>query len=555
MITHLFIKNFALIDELHIDFFEGFSTITGETGAGKSIILGALGLALGARADLRSLKNPNEKAVIELTLRLESASFKALFEGEDLEFEAENIFRREILPTGKSRAFVNDSPVRIEVLSGLAQRLVDVHSQHDNILLRDQDFQLFLIDRFANNAPVLATYGVAFKNWQQLLREQQALLKDETTVGGDLDYLNFLSDELAAAQLKIGEAELLEQEIGRLSNQEETLQRIAGALQSLDEGELCINAQLGTTIQQLRPMGRYNPNVQNLLDRLESVYIETKDIANELQLEANEGFDPTHLEQLNQRLTLIQNLLQKHRVEDVAALLEKQTGLNEQLFEADRREVRKKSIQAELDTAWTAVLETAAALRLTRGNVAPKLEGRVNEILAALNMKDAALNIRLTEQSTPVASGMDALFFEFAPNKGMPPSPLHKIASGGEISRVTLALKAILSESKELPTIIFDEVDTGISGETAGKVARILQAMGKRMQVVAITHLPQIAAAGAYQYRVFKETDAAVTTTHLEQIPHEHRVTELARLLGGNTPSEAARENAKALLGEFAPKP
>jgi DNA repair protein RecN (Recombination protein N) len=551
MITQLYIKNFALIDELHIDFKPGFSTITGETGAGKSIILGALGLALGARADLKSLKNSDEKAVVELTLQLEPATFKPIFESEEIDFELESIFRREILPGGKSRAFVNDSPVKIEVLSNLAQRLVDVHSQHDNILLRDQDFQLFLMDRFAENQEALAAYKGAYQNWQQLLREQQQLVKDELTLGGDWDYLNFLSDELTAAQLKVGEDLELEQEIGRLSNQEESLQRLSGALQLLDAAETGVLPQIAVVIQLLRPVARFNKEVENIVERLESVQIELKDVQSEMQLQEDEGFDPVHLEQMNQRLTLIQNLLHKHRVEDVAGLMERQTQLSDQLFEADRRATRKKVIEAEIVEARAQLENFASNLRERRQAVAPLLANRVNEILAALNMKTAALQVELTPLSHPKENGMDAISFDFAPNKGMASAPLHKIASGGEISRVTLALKAILSESKQLPTIIFDEVDTGISGDTAGKVARILQEMGRRMQVVAITHLPQIAAAGNHQYKVYKTIEAGITTTQLALIPETERVEELSRLLGGNTPSDAAKANAVALLAEF----
>lgn len=551
MITQLYIKNFALIDELQIEFKSGFSTITGETGAGKSIILGALGLALGARADLKSLKNPEEKAVVELTLQLDAGTFKPIFEAEEIDFELESIFRRELLPSGKSRAFVNDSPVKIEILSLLAQRLVDVHSQHDNILLRDQDFQLFLIDRFAENQEALGAYKTAYQNWQQLQKEQQQLLKEESTIGGDWDYLNFLSEELAAAQLKAGEELQLEQEIGRLSNQEESLQRLSGAMQLLDAAETGVLPQMATLLQMLRPVARYNKEVEQITERLASVQIELNDIKNEIQLQEEEGFDPAVLDQMNQRLTLIQNLLHKHRVEQVVDLLERQEQLSQQLFEADRRSSRKKVIEAEIAEAKEHLMQCAAKLREKRLAVAPLLSNRVNEILGTLNMKSAALQVDLTALTYPKENGMDGISFEFAPNKGMAPAPLHKIASGGEISRVTLALKAILSESKQLPTIIFDEVDTGISGETAGKVARILQEMGRRMQVVAITHLPQIAAAGSHQYKVYKTIEGGLTTTHLSLIPAVERVEELSRLLGGNAPSEAAKANAEALLAEF----
>jgi DNA repair protein RecN (Recombination protein N) len=552
MITQLYIRNYALISELQISFNRGFSTITGETGAGKSIILGALGLALGERADQKTLRNPEEKAVIELTVHLDAGIFKPLFEDAGLDFEPETILRREIMPNGKTRAFVNDAPARLEAIQQIAGRLADIHSQHDTMLLRDDRFQLFLIDRMADNQSLITTFENAYSNWQKLLAEARNLRKVDGAVGGDYDYLSFLNDELEQAQLRLGEEVELEQEIDRLSNAEDTQQRLAHVYGMLNEGDQSALSILQIMVSQLRPAARFDAAVENWLERLETTVIELRDLAVELSARGEELPDLSQLEALNARFSQLQHLFKKHQVMDTRTLMEKHDAIAAQLDAAALKSKRLEKIESEIHSAFEILVNCAAELTKSRQAVIPMLTDKIHALLGDLNMPDARFEVAIQSQPDQITNtGQDTVALLFQANQGFSPLPLHRIASGGELSRVMLALKAVLSESHGLPTIIFDEIDTGISGETAGKVARILQRMGQTMQVLAITHLPQIAAAGAHQYKVYKTQEHNTTTTHLVAIPREARATELARLLGGANPGEAALQNAAALLNEF----
>jgi DNA repair protein RecN (Recombination protein N) len=552
MIAQLYIRNFALISELQIDFPKGFSTITGETGAGKSIILGALSLALGDRADNKTLKNPEEKAVIELSIHLEAATFKALFEDVGLEFEPETILRREILPTGKTRAFVNDVPVRLEAVQQISGRLADIHSQHDTMLLKDFQFQLFLIDRLAANQPIRVNYQEAFGHWQMLLREKKQLQTADLGVGGDYDYLSFLDEELNQAQLKRDEEGQLEQEIEKLSNAEEIQKSLAIAYGLLQENEPNSISLLQHIASELRVASRFDAAAASLLARVDSVIIELKDLALELANRGDAEWDLSQLEQLNARYSQLQHLFNKHKVQSSAELMQKHDAIAEQLEAAASRANRIAEIDAEISSAFENAQSLALALTESRQAVVPELEQQINDLLKDLNMPDAKFAVDLRQQEDNLSpSGQDQVQLMFQANPGFAAMPLYKVASGGELSRVMLALKAVLSATHGLPTIIFDEIDTGISGETAGKVARILQRMGKTMQVLAITHLPQIAAAGAHQFKVYKMHGDGTTTTHLEPIPQADRIDEIARLLGGEQLTQAAKEHAGELLKEF----
>lgn len=551
MISELFVRNYALIDELSIDFSNGFSTLTGETGAGKSIILGALGLALGQRADLKALKNPEEKAIVEVHVQVAAADFESLFIDAEVDFESHTILRREILPSGKSRAFINDTPVRIDALQQIGSRLIDIHSQHDTLLLNDVDFQLSLIDKLAANTTIRTAYGQAFEAYRKLLAEQSAIAQADTAQGGDLDYLTFLNNELEDAKIKSGEETFLMAEIGRLSNLEESTQRLAevtALLTDLDVGALALIRQ---SVAALRPASAHDEEITGWMERLASVAIELDDIATDLSAKEAEDVDPERLLQLDMRLQMLQNLFHKHKVDSTEDLLQKHDAIAAALDLAASREERRLKIDAEIEGAREQLTQVAEQLTESRAATLPQLTQKVTAILEGLNMMGARLEITLHPRKDFATTGNDLVQFAFSANRGLAPQPLTKIASGGELSRVMLALKAILSETEGLPTIIFDEIDTGISGDTATKVAHILREMGLRMQVIAITHLPQIAAAGKRQYRVSKSQEGAVATTVLKEVLGDDRLHAIAKMLSGEQLTPAALANAQELMAIF----
>lgn len=549
MLQHLRISNFALIEKLDLDWQTGFTTITGETGAGKSILLGALNHLLGQRADLKALKDPEQKCVIEGLFQIPDPSYKSLFESLDLDYEAETIIRREILTSGKSRAFVNDSPVRLESLSQLAQRLIDIHSQHDTLLLNDANFQLDLIDSFGSHQSLLQEYQQAFKNWRKSQKRMAELEAQNRAEGGDLDYLEFLHQELVDAKLIPGEVADIEARLEILEHSGKIESALASVQEMADANPLGLSEMLRQMRQELRAIANLDKKLGSFSERAESLYIEFEDLRQELELYQSEGnFDPREKEQLDERLSQLIHLQRKHQAESAEELIEKRDALEAKMSAAADRDIALEKEKAEA-SQWQAKTESLAQeLHEERQKLKAPLEAQVLDLLADLNLANARFDISIEPQETCDTNGHDRVNFLFSANPGQKLQSLQKVASGGELSRVMLALKAILARSRSLPTIIFDEIDTGVSGETAHKIGEILKGMGSYMQVIAISHLAQIASKGSQHYLVRKESEADNTRTEIRPLNEEERLNEIARLLGGDKLTEAALANARELI-------
>ncbi|PHQ29002.1 DNA repair protein RecN [Leeuwenhoekiella nanhaiensis] len=549
MLSSLQIKNYALIEEVQLQFTEGFTVITGETGAGKSILLGALGLILGKRADLSSIGNPEEKCVIEAHFNIQSYDLKKLFEEEDLDYEAQTIIRREILPSGKSRAFVNDTPVTLHQLSALGERLVDIHSQHQTLEVTDLDFQFQVIDAFAENAETLSAYKRLYHSYRKNEQELKKLRKLKEEAQKEEEYKTYLLEELLAANLKPGEQEELESAFETLNNVEVITESLAEAYQTLSQEELGINDLLLGVKVKLAKLAGFGNQFSELSSRLEAVHIELEDIAETVNdLASDTESDPEELAKTESRLKLIFDLQKKHQVDTVTELISIREQLDEEVqsltnLDADILRLEREIAQAKLDLE-----ELAKKLTAQRTEVIPALTERLRLILVDLGMPNARFEVSLTDNTSFLENGKDELHFLFTANKGMRAQELKKAASGGELSRIMLAIKSVLSDYANLPTLIFDEIDTGVSGEVALKMGRIMKAMGSRMQLLSITHLPQIAGQGASHFKVYKEDKDQKTTTAIRALSKEDRVVELAEMLGGKATSESAFEHARQLL-------
>lgn len=551
MIKSLKVRNYALIDELNLDLKSGFTALSGETGAGKSILLGAMQLALGARADLKALRDPELKCVVEMVVDLSNYDLRAYFEEEDLDYEAETIIRREVLPNGKSRAFINDSPVRLDVLQPLADQLIDIHSQHDTLLLRDGIYPLTLLDQLAGNDELIRVFKINLAEWKKALSDLR-LLEAEATGGKDIDYIKFLADELREAKIESGEEERVEEELKELQHVEDIGRGLSEALSRLD-GELAAVNQISSAIHALDEISKFHHHSSEWSTQLKSALLEVQDVV--ANIEGNIGSlesDPNRLQWLDDRLSLIQNLKHKHRVEsadDLAALL---VNFDETIERHLNMEVRLESAKSRIVKAENEVEKASNAITKSRASVIPQVVKAVEDMLAGLNMASGKFEMLLSESHQFHALGKDEVTLMFSANAGQRLQPLGKIASGGELSRLMLALKALMARSQGLPTIVFDEIDTGISGETARRVAEILREMGKELQVIAITHLPQIAAAGTDHIKIFKIEEGGRTYTKLNRLSKDERVLEIARLVSGENPGEAAVNNAKELLASMA---
>ncbi|KDN56402.1 DNA repair protein RecN [Flavobacterium seoulense] len=549
MITALSIKNYALIEKLTIDFSKGFSIITGETGAGKSIILGALGLVLGKRADLTSLKNKEEKCIIEAQFDISKYNLKAFFEANDLDYEEDTIIRREILPSGKSRAFINDSPVNLQELQDLGEFLIDIHSQQQTRELTDENVQFDIIDAIAVNSEIILNYQSLLKSYKSDKAQLNSLIKKQSESNKEQEYHTFLLNELLTAQLKQGEQEELESVFEQLNNVEIIKEAIDKSLAIANEeqfGVLNNLKEIKTAIQKIAPFAtEYN----ELLERINSLAIEFDDISAEMNRHAEKiTHDPEQLEQISQKLQLIYNLQKKHQVSTVDDLLAIQAKLENEVVELGNIEeeiailnVRIQEKVAELDVLATTIHDN-------RIQSIPVLSEKMIAILATLGMPNTRFNIEVTQGESYFANGKDELQFLFSANKGTDFGLLKKVASGGEMSRIMLAVKAILAQYSKLPTLIFDEIDTGVSGEIAIKMGEIMKEMSKTMQIFAITHLPQIAAKGDAHFKVFKSTVADDTQSELKLLSDEERVVEIAQMLSGTIVSDSALNHAKALL-------
>ncbi len=549
MITALSIHNFALIDKLSIDFSGGFSIITGETGAGKSILLGALGLVLGKRADLGSLKNKQEKCVIEAHFKIDRYQLLAFFQANDLDYEDQTIVRREILPSGKSRAFVNDTPVNLQQLQELGERLIDIHSQHQTRELGEDDFQFRIIDAMAANKALLEAYTAQLKAFRKDRAALQALEGQLQQIVKEQDYNNFLLEELLAAQLKPDEQQQLESAHEQLSHVELIRENLERSLAVAQDEQMGVLPHLREIRQALQRISGFSTAYKMLYERLSSVAIELDDVVSELQaLDDRLVQDPEELERVSQKLQLIYNLQKKHQVATVAELLDIQTALDQKAVSVTALETDIAARTTRIGQSQSELDELASKIRENRVQAVPKLVSEWSSILTLLGMPNARFQIDVRPVENYGANGKDELEFLFSANKGGSFGLLRKVASGGELSRIMLATKSILARYAQLPTIIFDEIDTGVSGEIADKMGEIMREMSQQMQVFAITHLPQIAAKGDDHFKVFKTSDEAQTQTHLKRLDREARVIEIAQMLSGSALSDSAINHAKALL-------
>ncbi|WP_017497138.1 DNA repair protein RecN [Flavobacterium sp. WG21] len=549
MITSLSIKNYALIEKLTIDFSKGFSIITGETGAGKSIILGAIGLVLGKRADLTSLKNKEEKCVIEAQFEISKYNLKDFFTANDLDYEEETIIRREILPSGKSRAFINDSPVNLQELQDLSLFLIDIHSQQQTQELSDEGVQFKIIDAIANNGEVIQSYQDVLKGYKSDKSKLNALLKKQSDSGKEQEYNTYLLNELVTAKLKSGEQEELEADFEKLNNVEIIKEAMDKSLAIANEEQFGVFHSLNEIKTALQKIALFSPEYQNVFERITSLAIEFDDVSKELQ-NASEKLlnDPAQLELVSQKLQLIYNLQKKHQVTSVDELLGIQTTLENSLVELDNIGEEITALSESIAQKVTELDAFAEAIHQNRINAIPVLSQKLVSILETLGMPNVRFNMELLSSETYFQNGKDELQFLFSANKGTDFGLLKKVASGGEMSRIMLAVKAILAQYSKLPTLIFDEIDTGVSGEIAIRMGEIMKEMSGTMQIFAITHLPQIAAKGDSHFKVSKSTVDEDTQSELKLLSQEERVIEIAQMLSGAVVSDSALNHAKALL-------
>ena len=550
MLKHLYIKNFALIDILDIDLYPGFSVITGETGAGKSIVLGAIGLLLGQRADLKTLKQGADRCVIEAHFDLSRYQMEAFFEENDIEYDAEDcIIRRELTAAGKSRAFINDTPVQLSMLKELGERLVDVHSQHQNLLLNKQDFQMSVLDIIADDAKQLTAYQESYDAYHQAANELEALKEEIERNRQNVDFLQFQYQELADARLQPGEQEELEQKSETMTHSEEIKSALYEADNALQADETGIVTQLRSAMNALKGIGRVLPEAEELATRMDSTYIELKDIAGEVSgLMDDVDFDPAELDTVNERLDHLYDLQKKYHAEDTEALIAQRDSLQQQLENLDNSDEALREREQQVAQLKTQCQQQADALTKLRMKAAKTVEKEMQQRLVPLGMPNIRFQISITQEGL-AANGQDKVAYLFSANTSTPLQPVSQVASGGEIARVMLALKAMISGAVKLPTIIFDEIDTGVSGKIAEKMAEIMHEMGSHeRQVISITHLPQIAALGAAHYKVEKEETAQGTTSKMALLTPEERITEIAQMLSGSKVTDAAIQNAKDLL-------
>ena len=550
MLKHLYIKNFTLIDELDIELYPGFSVITGETGAGKSIILGAIGLLLGQRADSKAIKQGADKCVIEAQFDLSRYGMEDFFEVNDIEYDAADcIIRRELTAAGKSRAFINDTPVQLSMLKELGERLVDIHSQHQNLLLNKQDFQLNVVDIIAGDEKELADYQQAFTQYHAAEKELQALQESIEQNRQNADFLQFQCDELSQANLVEGEQEELEQKSETMSHAEEIKSSLYEADNALSSEGIGVVVSLKKALSAIRQIEQVLPDAKELVERMDSSYIELKDIAQEISSQMEYvDFDPNELDVINNRLDKLYDLEKKYHVDTVEELITKRDELKLQLDRIENSDEALEELQKKLAQLQMQAKKAADTLTKLRTKAAKQIEKEMQTRLVPLSMPNVRFSIQMTEGALG-ASGQDQVAFLFSANTSTPLQFISQVASGGEIARVMLSLKAMISGAVKLPTIIFDEIDTGVSGKTAEKMAQIMQEMGQHeRQVISITHLPQIAALGSAHYKVEKEESSKGTISKMRQLSPEERIDEIAQMLSGSDISEAAIQNAKQLL-------
>lgn len=550
MLRQLYIRNFTLIDELDITFKPGFSVITGETGAGKSIILGAIGQILGNRADARMVKAGCDKCVIEAHFDLSNYDMESFFDDNDIDYEPEDcIIRRELKANGKSRAFINDTPVALTTARELGQQLVDIHSQHQNLLLQKEDFQLNVVDIIAHNSQLLNDYRTLFDGYAKAkaaLREKEEECEKDRA---NEDFLRFQADELVTAQLVDGEQEELEQELETLSHAEDIKGALFDADNLLSGDDRCITQSCKTMLSRLSDIGDVYPAIRQVTERIDSAYIELKDIARDISnLAESIDFDPARLTMANERLDTIYTLQKKHHVESVAELIAIRDNLTARLNDITNSEDMLEDMRRQVEDMHRKATEAAARLTESRQEAARRVTEQLLAQMTALGMPNARFEIKFETKELAV-DGADRISYMFSANKNVPLEPIAQVASGGEVARVMLSLKAMISGAVKLPTIIFDEIDTGVSGRVAEMMAQIMRQMGRAdRQVISITHLPQIAALGTTHYKVEKTDTDDTTISRMRMLGHDERITEIAQMLSGSNISDAAIENAKSLL-------
>lgn len=553
MLQSIHIQNYALIDKLDIDFTSGFSVITGETGAGKSIILGAIGLLLGQRADAKAIKNGASKSIVEARFRIASYGLETFFEELDLECDPEEcILRREVSANGKSRAFINDTPASLAQMKALGEKLIDIHSQHQNLLLNKEGFQLNILDILAQDEKQLAAYKQTYLQYKDVCRRLDTLIGQAEKSRQDEDYLRFQLEQIEEANLQPNEQTKLEQESETLRHAEDIKAGLYKAGQLIDGTDTSGILQLAKECRQtLQNISNVYPSASEWTERLQSCYIELKDIAHDLSLAGEETeFNPERLDYVNERLNLIYNLQQKHRTDTVEGLLELADEYRQKLNDISSFDERIAELRRQKDTIYNNVVEQAQGLTRLRTESARHIEEQMKTLLLPLGMPNARFAVELASRKEPDLNGIDNVTFLFSANKNGTLQNVASVASGGEIARVMLSLKAMIAGAVKLPTIIFDEIDTGVSGSIAEKMALIMHDMGRQnRQVISITHLPQIAARGTTHYKVYKKDTESGTSSYIRRLTPEERVEEIAHMLSGSTLTEAALNNARALLG------
>lgn len=551
MLQSIHIQNYALIESLDIDFYQGFSVITGETGAGKSIILGAIGLLVGQRADIKAIKSGANKCTVEARFNIRSYQLESFFEEHDLEYEeGECILRRELYASGKSRAFINDTPASLAQMKELGEKLIDVHSQHQNLLLNHEDFQLNVLDILAHDEQELSHYKELYSDYRKVVRELTSLQEQAEKNRQDEDYIRFQVEQLEEANLQNDEQEELEQEAETLSHAEEIKSSLYKIDQLMSSDEMTLLSVTKDCMQTLQGISHVYAPAQEWIDRLDSCYIELKDLSHEIVNASEEvEYNPTRLDYVNERLNLIYSLQQKHRVSSVSQLIEIRENYRNQLNDITSYDDRIQELKELKEQRYKEVLAQATVLTTLRSQAAKEIEQQMQSYLIPLGMPNVRFAVDMVAKKEPDAKGMDGVTFLFSANKNGQLQNVASIASGGEIARVMLSLKAMIAGAVKLPTIIFDEIDTGVSGSIAEKMALIMQEMGAvDRQVISITHLPQIAAKGTTHYKVYKEDTEVGTNSHIRQLNQEERIHEIANMLSGATLTEAALNNAKALL-------
>jgi DNA repair protein RecN (Recombination protein N) len=550
MLQKLVINNYALIDNLEISFDKGLNILTGETGAGKSIILGALSLILGQRAESRYFFNQQKKCVIEGVFRISGFHLKTFFEDNELDYEAETILRREISADGKSRAFVNDTPVNLTTIKALGEKLIDIHSQHATLEINDPEFQLLVVDSVSGHGELLTGYQSKFRAYKKATAKLQQLISESNKAKSDLDYYQFQFDELEKAGLAEDEQEKLEQELYTLNNAEEIKRNLLGATHLMQDSETSALIQLREATHHLSSLEKFNPAIEELHERLKSSVIELKDIAAEIEnIEQRTHTNETRAVEINDRLTIIYNLQKKHRVNTNAELLQLQNDLSEKIQQALFGDEEIEKLQKQIAAEKQELEKQAEQLSANRAKAIPDIQNQVTKALAEMGMENSTLKIELSAINALGTNGIDQVRFLFSANKGHTLAEMSKVASGGELSRLMLSIKSLIARYTALPTIIFDEIDAGVSGEVANKVGQIMERLAENLQVITITHLPQIASKGQSHYFVYKDNETSTTYTRIRQLDDKERVVEIAKMLSGDKPGESALQNARELLG------